>query len=137
MANRHRFSAFWLRSSVSEDFTQVFSCGFFLSLVFGFDFYTFFLDFFYLHWSLRSLDNVLFAWPCLGLPLALPWFGLVPLRGIVFQLDPLVFDPSCIFGICITFLDPFLVHLELLFGLGIFVCCSLVREFVCFLYYKS
>ncbi len=47
--------------------------------------------------------NVLFAWPCLGLPLALPWFGLVPLRGIVFELDLLVFDPSCIFGICITF----------------------------------
>ena len=31
------------------------------------------------------MDNVLFAWPCLGLPLALPWFGLVPFRGIVFQ----------------------------------------------------
>ena len=116
------------RKTSTKFFPVVFSILGFLDWI-SIHFYCLFLD---LHWSLRSLDNMLFAWPCLGLPLALPWFGLVPLRGIVFQLDPLVFDPSCIFWVFIQFVSNFLVHLELLFGLGIFVCCSLVRKFVCF-----
>ncbi len=78
MANGHRFSAFWLRSSVSEDFNKVFFCGFFYPWFFGLDFYTFFLLVFFIFigvcavWTTCSLPGL--ALVCLWLCLGLAWF---------------------------------------------------------------
>ncbi len=97
MANGHCFSAFWLRSSVSEDFNKVFFCGFFYPWFFGLDFYTFFYCFF-----LSSLESAQFGQRALCL--ALPWsafgFALVWLGSFPWDRVPvwiLVFDPSCVF----------------------------------------